>query len=91
MKTIYQIKDLFPNSTGRLVTFFVENTDKDYSIYEIHKHTGISNRQLWRLLRHLEKENIIEISRIVGKVTKMWKLKFCQQAIALIRMEDALK
>jgi len=90
MGKIKHIKQLFPNATGRLVDFFVNNIDMDYSIYEIHKETHISTRTLFRLLRHLQERGIIENSRIVGKVTKMWKLKWTRSSVAMIRLEDAL-
>lgn len=93
MLELSEIKDLFRNGVGKVVTFFVEHTELDYPVSEISKATKISNKNTYRILDHLVKEDVIEVSRRMGrkKTITMWKLKLHPKAIGLIRIQDALK
>jgi DNA-binding transcriptional regulator YhcF (GntR family) len=60
--------------------FFLDHKEFDYSPGEIAKKTGLSFRTIFRELPYLEKDQLIYISRKIGK-TNMYRLNVDLQAV----------
>jgi DNA-binding transcriptional regulator YhcF (GntR family) len=60
--------------------FFLDHKEFDYSPGEIAKKTGLSFRTIFRELPYLEKNQLIYISRKIGK-TNMYRLNVDLQAV----------
>jgi DNA-binding transcriptional regulator YhcF (GntR family) len=63
--------------------FFLDHKEFDYSPGEIAKKTGLSFRTIFRELPHLEKNQLIYISRKIGK-TNMYRLNIDFQAVTFL-------
>lgn len=67
-------------AVSQIVDFFLDHKEFDYSPGEIAKKTGLSFRTIFRELPNLEKNQIIYISRKIGK-TSMYRLNIDFQAV----------
>jgi hypothetical protein len=65
------------------VDFFLDHKEFDYSPGEIAKKTGLSFRTIFRELPHLEKNQLVYISRKIGK-TNMYRLNTDFQAVIFL-------
>jgi DNA-binding transcriptional regulator YhcF (GntR family) len=63
--------------------FFLDHKEFDYSPGEIAKKTGLSFRTIFRELPYLEKDQLIYISRKIGK-TNMYRLNVDLQAVTFL-------
>lgn len=79
---------IFDNSFGAILEYFVEHRNTDHSMREISEKTGVSHRHSQRVVYHFIKAGLINETRTVGKVTKMWKLKPCESTTHLIKFHD---
>jgi DNA-binding transcriptional regulator YhcF (GntR family) len=68
-------------AVSQIVDFFLDHKEFDYSPGEIAKKTGLSFRTIFRELPNLEKNQIVYISRKIGK-TSMYRLNTDFQAVA---------
>lgn len=68
----------------RILDFLVVNEDFDYSMTEIANLSGIGYSTLKLFGGRLEKENIVVLTRIVGKA-RMYKLNFANPIIKKFR------
>jgi len=79
---------IFDNSFGAIMEFFVEKRFNDHSMNEVRDVTGVSHRHCQRVVYHFVKAGLLDQTRTVGKVTKMWKLKPCEQSFHLIKFHN---
>jgi hypothetical protein len=75
------LSDIFSSrAVSQIMDFFLDHKEFDYSPGEIAKKTGLSFRTIFRELPHLEKNQLIYISRKIGK-TNMYRLNVDLQAV----------
>jgi hypothetical protein len=67
-------------AVSQIMDFFLDHKEFDYSPAEIAKKTGLSFRTIFRELPYLEKNQLIYISRKIGK-TNMYRLNVDLQAV----------
>ena len=67
-------------AVSQILDFFLDHKEFDYSPGEIAKKTGLSFRTIFRELPYLEKNQLIYISRKIGK-TNMYRLNTDLQAV----------
>jgi hypothetical protein len=70
-------------AVSQILDFFLDHKEFDYSPGEIAKKTGLSFRTIFRELPHLEKNQLVYISRKIGKTT-MYRLNTDFQAVTFI-------
>jgi len=70
-------------AVSQIVDFFLDHKEFDYSAGEIAKKTGLSFRTIFRELPHLEKNQLVYISRKIGK-TNMYRLNTDFQAVIFL-------
>ncbi len=70
-------------AVSQIMDFFLDHKEFDYSPGEIAKKTGLSFRTIFRELPHLEKNQIIYISRKIGK-TNMYRLNTDFEAVTFL-------
>jgi hypothetical protein len=70
-------------AVSQIVDFFLDHKEFDYSPGEIARKTGLSFRTIFRELPHLEKIQLIYISRKIGK-TNMYRLNTDLQAVTFL-------
>jgi DNA-binding transcriptional ArsR family regulator len=75
------LSDIFSSrAVSQIMDFFLDHKEFDYSPGEIAKKTGLSFRTIFRELPYLEKDQLIYISRKIGK-TNMYRLNVDLQAV----------
>jgi DNA-binding transcriptional ArsR family regulator len=75
------LSDIFSSrAVSQIIDFFLDHKEFDYSPGEIAKKTGLSFRTIFRELPYLEKNQLIYISRKIGK-TNMYRLNVDLQAV----------
>ena len=75
------LSDIFSSrAVSQIMDFFLDHKEFDYSPAEIAKKTGLSFRTVFRELPYLEKNQLIYISRKIGK-TNMYRLNVDLQAV----------
>jgi DNA-binding transcriptional ArsR family regulator len=75
------LSDIFSSrAVSQIMDFFLDHKEFDYSPGEIAKKTGLSFRTIFRELPYLEKNQLIYISRKIGK-TNMYRLNVDLQAV----------
>jgi DNA-binding transcriptional ArsR family regulator len=75
------LSDIFSSrAVSQIMDFFLDHKEFDYSPGEIAKKTGLSFRTILRELPYLEKNQLIYISRKIGK-TNMYRLNVDLQAV----------
>ena len=67
-------------AVSQIIDFFLDHKEFDYSPGEIAKKTGLSFRTIFRELPNLEKNQLVYISRKIGK-TSMYRLNTDFQAV----------
>ena len=78
------LSDVFSSrAVSQIMDFFLDHKEFDYSPGEIARKTGLSFRTIFRELPHLEKNQLIYISRKIGK-TNMYRLNTDLQAVAFL-------
>jgi hypothetical protein len=78
------LSDIFSSrAVSQIMDFFLDHKEFDYSPGEIAKKTGLSFRTIFRELPHLEKNQLVYISRKIGK-TNMYRLNSDFQAVTFI-------
>ncbi|MFL6490349.1 MAG: winged helix-turn-helix domain-containing protein [Nitrososphaera sp.] len=78
------LSDIFSSrAVSQIIDFFLDHKEFDYSPAEIAKKTGLSFRTIFRELPNLEKNQLIYISRKIGK-TSMYRLNIDFQAVAFL-------
>jgi DNA-binding transcriptional ArsR family regulator len=70
-------------AVSQIMDFFLDHKEFDYSPGEIAKKTGLSFRTIFRELPYLEKNQLIYISRKIGK-TSMYRLNTDLQAVTFL-------
>ena len=70
-------------AVSQIIDFFLDHKEFDYSPGEIAKKTGLSFRTIFRELPNLEKNQLIYISRKIGK-TNMYRLNIDFQAVTFL-------
>lgn len=70
-------------AVSQITDFFLDHKEFDYSPGEIAKKTGLSFRTIFRELPYLEKNQLIYISRKIGK-TSMYRLNTDLQAVTFL-------
>ena len=70
-------------AVSQIIDFFLDHKEFDYSPGEIAKKTRLSFRTIFRELPNLEKNQLIYISRKIGK-TNMYRLKTDFQAVTFL-------
>ena len=70
-------------AVSQIIDFFLDHKEFDYSPAEIAKKTGLSFRTIFRELPYLEKNQLIYISRKIGK-TNMYRLNIDFQAVTFL-------
>jgi len=70
-------------AVSQIMDFFLDYKEFDYSSGEIAKKTGLSFRTVFRELPHLEKNQLIYISRKIGK-TNMYRLNTDLQSVSFL-------
>jgi hypothetical protein len=70
-------------AVSQIIDFFLDHKEFDYSPGEIAKKTGLSFRTIFRELPNLEKNQLIYISRKIGK-TSMYRLNIDFQAVTFL-------
>lgn len=70
-------------AVSQILDFFLDHREFDYSPAEIAKKTGLSFRTVFRELPHLEKNQLVYISRKIGK-TSMYRLNTDFQAVTFM-------
>ena len=74
---------LSSRAVSQIMDFFLDHKEFDYSPGEIAKKTGLSFRTIFRELPHLEKNQLVYISRKIGK-TNMYRLNTDFQAVTFL-------
>jgi hypothetical protein len=78
------LSDIFSSrAVSQIMDFFLDHKEFDYSPAEIAKKTGLSFRTIFRELPNLEKNQLIYISRKIGK-TSMYRINIDFQAVAFL-------
>ena len=78
------LSDIFSSrAVSQIMDFFLDHKEFDYSPAEIAKKTGLSFRTIFRELPYLEKNQLIYISRKIGK-TNMYRLNIDFQAVSFL-------
>jgi DNA-binding transcriptional ArsR family regulator len=78
------LSDIFSSrAVSQIMDFFLDHKEFDYSPGEIAKKTGLSFRTIFRELPYLEKNQLIYISRKIGK-TNMYRLNVDLQAVTFL-------
>jgi hypothetical protein len=78
------LSDVFSSrAVSQIVDFFLDHKEFDYSPGEVAKKTGLSFRTIFRELPHLEKNQLVYISRKIGK-TNMYRLNTDFQAVIFL-------
>jgi hypothetical protein len=78
------LSDIFSSrAVSQIMDFFLDHKEFDYSPGEIAKKTGLSFRTIFRELPNLEKNQLIYISRKIGK-TNMYRLNIDFQAVTFL-------
>jgi hypothetical protein len=70
-------------AVSQIMDFFLDHKEFDYSPGEIARKTGLSFRTIFRELPYLEKNQLIYISRKIGK-TNMYRLNTDLQAVTFL-------
>jgi DNA-binding transcriptional ArsR family regulator len=74
---------LSSRAVSQIMDFFLDHKEFDYSPGEIARKTGLSFRTIFRELPRLEKNQLIYISRKIGK-TNMYRLNTDLQAVTFL-------
>lgn len=78
------LSDVFSSrAVSQIMDFFLDHKEFDYSPGEIARKTGLSFRTIFRELPHLEKNQLIYISRKIGK-TNMYRLNTDFQSVTFL-------
>jgi DNA-binding transcriptional ArsR family regulator len=78
------LSDVFSSrAVSQIMDFFLDHKEFDYSPGEIAKKTGLSFRTIFRELPNLEKNQLVYISRKIGK-TNMYRLNTDFQAVTFL-------
>jgi DNA-binding transcriptional regulator YhcF (GntR family) len=78
------LSDVFSSrAVSQIMDFFLDHKEFDYSPGEIARKTGLSFRTVFRELPHLEKNQLIYISRKIGK-TSMYRLNTDFQSVTFL-------
>jgi hypothetical protein len=78
------LSDIFSSrAVSQIMDFFLDHKEFDYSPAEIAKKTGLSFRTIFRELPYLEKNQLIYLSRKIGK-TNMYRLNIDFQAVTFL-------
>jgi DNA-binding transcriptional regulator YhcF (GntR family) len=78
------LSDIFSSrAVSQIMDFFLDHKEFDYSPAEIAKKTGLSFRTIFRELPNLEKNQLIYMSRKIGK-TSMYRLNIDFQAVGFL-------
>jgi hypothetical protein len=78
------LSDIFSSrAVSQIMDFFLDHKEFDYSPAEIAKKTGLSFRTIFRELPNLEKNQLVYISRKIGK-TSMYRLNIDFQAVGFL-------
>jgi hypothetical protein len=78
------LSDIFSSrAVSQIMDFFLDHKEFDYSPGEVAKKTGLSFRTIFRELPNLEKNQLIYISRKIGK-TNMYRLNIDFQAVTFL-------
>jgi hypothetical protein len=78
------LSDIFSSrAVSQIMDFFLDHKEFDYSPVEVAKKTGLSFRTIFRGLPNLEKNQLIYISRKIGK-TNMYRLNIDFQAVTFL-------
>ena len=70
-------------AVSQIMDFFLDHKEFDYSPGEIAKKTGLSFRTIFREMPNLEKNQLVYISRKIGK-TSMYRLNTDFQAVTFL-------
>jgi hypothetical protein len=70
-------------AVSQIIDFFLDHKEFDYSPGEIAKKTGLSFRTIFREMPNLEKNQLVYISRKIGK-TNMYRLNTDFQAVTFL-------
>ncbi len=70
-------------AVSQIIDFFLDHKEFDYSPGEIAKKTGLSFRTIFREMPNLEKNQLVYISRKIGK-TSMYRLNTDFQAVTFL-------
>jgi hypothetical protein len=70
-------------AVSQIIDFFLDHKEFDYSPGEIAKKTGLSFRTIFREMPNLEKNQLVYISRKIGK-TNMYRLNVDFQAVTFL-------
>jgi hypothetical protein len=70
-------------AVSQIIDFFLDHKEFDYSPGEIAKKTGLSFRTIFREMPNLEKNQLVYISRKIGK-TNMYRLNIDFQAVTFL-------
>jgi hypothetical protein len=70
-------------AVSQIMDFFLDHKEFDYSPGEVARKTGLSFRTIFRELPHLEKNQLIYISRKIGK-TNMYRLNTDLQSVTFL-------
>lgn len=70
-------------AVSQIMDFFLDHKEFDYSPGEIARKTGLSFRTVFRELPQLEKNQLVYISRKIGK-TNMYRLNTDFQSVAFL-------
>ena len=71
------------HAAAQIMDFFLDHKEFDYSPAEIAKKTGLSFRTIFREMPNLEKNQLVYISRKIGK-TNMYRLNTDFQAVTFL-------
>jgi DNA-binding transcriptional regulator YhcF (GntR family) len=79
------LSDIFSSrrAVSQIIDFFLDHKEFDYSPGEIAKKTGLSFRTIFREMPNLEKNQLVYISRKIGK-TSMYRLNTDFQAVTFL-------
>ena len=71
------------NPQTKLLNFLADHPDHDYTIADLVKKTGVSKPTIYKILPKLLKENLVVVTRKVGKA-KLYKLNTENELVKLI-------
>jgi len=71
------------NPQTKLLDFLADHPDHDYTIADLVKKTGVSKPTIYKILPKLLKENLVVVTRKVGKA-KLYKLNTENELVKLI-------
>jgi DNA-binding transcriptional ArsR family regulator len=74
---------------NKVIDYLIDNMETDVSIPDISQHTGVSRQTIYRLMEDLQDDEMVEITRKIGKIN-LFRINRNHERIKLMIMAEEL-